>query len=144
VKSSAAAVLQAIVRLWQQHPEWQRVRIEGHADVRGDPAFNQALSERRAANVRDALIKLGMSPEAVVAEGYGATRLLTTGTDEEDHRKNRRVEFAVIARYGDVGAPTAPPGADGSAGSDPAQPSMQNPFEDPEAGATQGGPEVQP
>jgi OOP family OmpA-OmpF porin len=68
-----------------------KVRIEGHADIRGDAAFNQALSERRAANVRAALIKLGMNPEIVTAEGFGATRLLTTGTTEEDHRANRRV-----------------------------------------------------
>lgn len=106
VKSSGVPVLSAIVRLWKQHPEWMRVRIEGHADLRGDPAFNQELSQRRAANVRATLIKLGMKPDVIIAEGYGSTRPLTTGTTDEDHRKNRRVEFAVLARYGDPPAPT--------------------------------------
>ena len=108
MKSSAQPVLQAIVELWKQHPEWMKVRIEGHADIRGDASANQALSERRAANVRANLIKLGLNPEVITAEGFGATRLLNTGTTEEDHRANRRVEFVVIARYGDEGAPDLP------------------------------------
>jgi outer membrane protein OmpA-like peptidoglycan-associated protein len=94
----AEPVLRAIVRLWHQHPEWKKVRIEGHADARGDAAFNQQLSERRAANVRDALIRLGMKKDLVTAEGFGASQLLTHGTSEEDHQANRRVEFLVIAR----------------------------------------------
>jgi len=91
-------VLKAIIQLWTQHPEWKKVRIEGHADARGDAAFNQQLSERRAANVRDSLIKLGMDKELVTAEGFGARQLLKQGESEEDHKANRRVEFVVIAR----------------------------------------------
>lgn len=91
-------ILRALIRLWRQHPEWKKVRIEGHADARGDEAFNQQLSERRAANVRDALIKLGMRKELITAEGFGARQLLTQGSTEEDHQANRRVEFVVIAR----------------------------------------------
>jgi len=111
VKSTATPVLSAIVRLWKQHPEWMRVRIEGHADLRGDPAVNQELSQRRAANVRATLIKLGIKPDVIIAEGFGATRPLTTGTSDDDHRKNRRVEFAVLARFGDSqsSAPTPDP-----------------------------------
>lgn len=96
-------VLKAIIRLWKQHPEWRKVRIEGHADARGDAAFNQQLSERRAANVRDSLVRLGLDKEMVTAEGFGATQLLKEGDSEEDHQVNRRVEFVVIARE-------APPG----------------------------------
>lgn len=138
VKSSAMPVLEAIVRLWRQHPEWTKVRIEGHADVRGDAQFNQELSERRAANVRAALVKLGMSPDIIVAEGFGASRLLTTGTDEEDHRKNRRVEFVVIARYGDDGTVEPPPAEPEAAKPAPQQDTtvLIDPDEDPEAGAT--------
>jgi outer membrane protein OmpA-like peptidoglycan-associated protein len=105
VKNGAKPVLEAIVTLWKQHPEWLKVGIEGHADARGDAAFNQSLSERRAANVRAALIKLGLDPDKITAEGFGATRLRTQGTTEEDHRANRRVEFVVIARHGDAAAP---------------------------------------
>jgi outer membrane protein OmpA-like peptidoglycan-associated protein len=110
VRSGAAPVLEAIVNLWKQHPEWTRVRIEGHADATGNAAFNQKLSERRAANVREALIKLGMRADVIVAEGFGSTKLLTQGTTDDDHRKNRRVEFVVVARYDDIPPqPATPP-----------------------------------
>lgn len=152
VKSSAQPVMEAIVELWKQHPEWMKVRIEGHADVRGDAAFNQALSERRAANVRASLIKHGLKPELIVAEGFGATRLLTTGTTEEDHRANRRVEFVVIARYGDEGAPDLPPPSGPATETAPtrttapsADPPPKDPLEDPESGAVRSAPkEVKP
>jgi outer membrane protein OmpA-like peptidoglycan-associated protein len=135
VKSSAIPVLEAIVRLCRQHPEWRKVRVEGHADARGDAAQNQELSEHRAANVRAALIKLGMETELVTAEGYGSTRLLTRGTEEEDHRRNRRVEFAVIARYEDGVPPAA--ASEVPAAKPSEEPAPLNPFEDPEAGAVE-------
>lgn len=89
-------VLRAIVRLSKQHPEWTKFRVEGHADARGDEKFNQELSERRAINVREQLVALGMDKDMVVAEGYGATVLQDKGDTEEAHQANRRVEFVVI------------------------------------------------
>jgi len=109
IKRSAEPVLRAIVKLHSQHPEWTKVRVEGHADVRGETEFNQELSERRAANVREALIEVGMKPELVVAEGFGASRPLTTEVSEEAHSKNRRVEFVVIARHDGSSAPLLAP-----------------------------------
>ena len=44
--------MRAIVKLQSQHPEWSKMRIEGHADIRGDGQYNQNLSERRATTVR--------------------------------------------------------------------------------------------
>jgi outer membrane protein OmpA-like peptidoglycan-associated protein len=108
VNRGGDAVLKAIVRLQQQHPEWKKVRIEGHADVRGDESFNIALSQRRAANVRDALIKRGMNPELVIAEGYGSSQPLSQGTEDKDHQMNRRVEFVVISREMPPLAPKPP------------------------------------
>ncbi|MDB4972677.1 MAG: Flagellar motor rotation protein MotB [Myxococcaceae bacterium] len=114
IKQSAGPVLRAIVKLYSQHPEWTKVRIEGHADARGDAGFNQQLSERRASNVREALLEMGVKPEVVVAQGYGATRLLTPEVDDEGHTKNRRVEFVVIARVPSSSAPLFAPGTAGT------------------------------
>ena len=97
VRSAARPVLSAVVRLQRQHPEWLRVRIEGHADVRGEEGRNLQLSERRAQRVRAALVKLGMDPELVVAQGFGSSRVRDTGKSAEAHRRNRRVEFVVIS-----------------------------------------------
>jgi outer membrane protein OmpA-like peptidoglycan-associated protein len=106
-------VLAAIVRLCKQHPDWRKVRVEGHADVRGHAQLNQVLSERRAITVREALIRHGLDPSMITAEGFGATRPLADGTSDSDHRTNRRVEFVVIARDGSI-----VPGAIPSTGSE--------------------------
>ncbi len=140
VKSSAKPVLEAIVALWQQHPEWSKVRIEGHADVRGDAAFNLELSERRAANVRAALIHLGFPADMMVSEGFGASRLLTTGTSEDDHRTNRRVEFVVLART-QSGAAVEKPLPVPPVRSEPAQKSQD---ESPADAAREAGEEATP
>lgn len=100
VKSSARPVLAAIVELWRQHPEWGGLRVEGHADQRGDAEWNQTLSERRAARVRDALIELGMPADAIETIGHGASRPRDARRTEAAYERNRRVEFVVIAREG--------------------------------------------
>ncbi|AKF06649.1 OmpA family protein [Sandaracinus amylolyticus] len=100
VKHSAQPVLAAIVELYRQHPEWMRVRVEGHADTRGDAEYNQELSERRAEHVRDELVELGMPSEIIEVVGYGTQRPRDTRDTEEAHARNRRVEFVVVARSG--------------------------------------------
>lgn len=96
VKSGARPVLDAIVHLWKQHPEWTELRVEGHTDQQGKASFNQRLSERRAANVRRELVRRGIPGQIIQAEGFGATRLRDTGTTEQAHQRNRRVEFVVV------------------------------------------------
>lgn len=98
IKSKAKPVLEAIVTLQRQHPEWISVRVEGHADARGDAAFNQDLSVRRAENVRESLVELGIPSGLIDSIGYGATRLRDLRETEEGHQYNRRVEFVVVAR----------------------------------------------
>jgi len=98
VKSSARPVLAAIVMLWSLHPEWAQVRVEGHADARGDAAFNQELSERRAAHVRDALVELGMPTGMIEVRGFGASQPRDTRQTEVGFQRNRRVEFVVTER----------------------------------------------
>ncbi|MGF1466339.1 MAG: OmpA family protein [Sandaracinaceae bacterium] len=98
VKSRARPVLEAIVNLYRQHPEWTQVRIEGHADVRGTPRFNQRLSELRAQQVRRWLVRFGIPGDAIDAVGYGETRPRAWGQAEHIHQANRRVEFVVLSR----------------------------------------------
>ncbi len=98
VKSAARPVLAAIVHLYKQHPEWMKIRIEGHADQRGREEYNQELSEQRAQHVRDALIKLGIPADMIEAVGYGSTRPRDLRKEEAAYARNRRVEFVVVAR----------------------------------------------
>ncbi len=52
----------------------EAVRIEGYTDGMGAPAYNQALSVRRADAVRNYLVNKGVPASKIQAVGYGATR----------------------------------------------------------------------
>jgi hypothetical protein len=105
VVHAARPILKAIVKLKEQHPEWVSLRIEGHADARGNARYNQELSERRANHVMEELIKLGIPASQIHAVGFGASRLRDKREDEDAHQRNRRVEFVVEAqRMTPVGA----------------------------------------
>lgn len=78
------------------------VTVEGHTDGRGSEAYNQRLSERRAASVRDWLVAQGYLRDAAV-QGHGETRPVAPnehadGSDDpEGRQRNRRVEIRVDA-----------------------------------------------
>jgi outer membrane protein OmpA-like peptidoglycan-associated protein len=71
------------------------VTIEGHTDVRGDDAYNQALSQRRAESVRTWLKDHGADATRLTATGAGESRPVRTGDTEADHQANRRVEIRI-------------------------------------------------
>ncbi len=71
------------------------VSIVGHTDIRGDAAYNTALSERRANAVKAWLIGHGVSATRVTASGAGKSRPLEPGDTEDAHRANRRVEISL-------------------------------------------------
>jgi outer membrane protein OmpA-like peptidoglycan-associated protein len=74
--------------------------IEGHTDNKGIKEYNQKLSERRAASVKDWLVAHGVSSSMTI-RGWGATKpvapnSLPNGRDDPAGRqKNRRVEIVV-------------------------------------------------
>jgi len=79
-----------------------RVLVEGHTDAKGNDAYNQALSERRAASVRDWLVRNSGEPRArFTTKGYGKARPVAANTradgsdDPQGREKNRRVEIVV-------------------------------------------------
>jgi len=51
--------------------------LEGHADVRGSAAFNQALSERRVARVKSFLVQQGVPEADIETKAFGAQHNLT-------------------------------------------------------------------
>lgn len=72
--------------------------IEGHTDNVGTAEFNQALSEKRAAAVRETLVsQFGVPPSRLVTKGFGFTRPLESNDSVEGRARNRRVELACAA-----------------------------------------------
>ncbi len=74
------------------------VRIEGHTDDVGKLKSNMKLSQDRADAVRKFLVRLGVNPGQLVAEGFGPTRPVASNRTRAGKAKNRRVEFHMIEK----------------------------------------------
>ncbi len=100
----AAKELELVVRELKQDPTL-KIEIRSHTDSRASTTFNDALSQRRSEVTREHLIARGIQPERLVAKGLGERHLLNRCKDgvectEEEHHRNRRTEFIVIACEG--------------------------------------------
>jgi hypothetical protein len=62
--------------------------LEGHADHRGSPAYNQVLTERRVARVKNFLVEQGVPESAIDTKAFGAERNLTTDQVKESVVQN--------------------------------------------------------
>jgi outer membrane protein OmpA-like peptidoglycan-associated protein len=69
------------------------VDIIGHADSDGSDSYNQQLSERRAASVRDYLSTQGVQTVRMVASGRGESDPLVPNTTAANKAQNRRVQI---------------------------------------------------
>ncbi len=69
--------------------------IEGNSDERGTNEYNLALGERRAINVKEYMVNLGVNPMRIRTVSYGEERPLFTGQNELDWSMNRRTDCIV-------------------------------------------------
>ncbi len=78
------------------------IELHGYASKVGGSKHNQDLSERRARNVREALLSYDIEPSRVRIVGFGDTHLAQQGTDEVSHALNRRVTASVVGYKGET------------------------------------------
>jgi outer membrane protein OmpA-like peptidoglycan-associated protein len=71
--------------------------IVGHTDAQGDDAYNQRLSERRAASAAAYLTQQGVPGARVRTVGRGETEPVAANDSETGRQQNRRVEVALYA-----------------------------------------------
>jgi outer membrane protein OmpA-like peptidoglycan-associated protein len=69
------------------------IQVTGYADRSGSPGYNQRLSERRANNVSNALVRLGVPRQAQVVGGRGENDNRVPTADGVREPQNRRVEI---------------------------------------------------
>ena len=78
------------------------MRVDGHTDIHpiATPEFpsNWELSSARAISVVRYLMQAGISPEHLVAAGFGEFQPIDTGTSDEALAKNRRIELKLTER----------------------------------------------
>ena len=72
------------------------VTLTGHTDTVGSPDVNMTLSQRRAAAVRNALVREGVPATAITGGGQGEASLPVQTADNVDERRNRSVDIAVV------------------------------------------------
>ena len=70
---------------------WTSGVIEGHTDSIGSDAYNQKLSERRAATVREYLIAQGIAESRMAPTGFGESQPVADNKTAEGRAENRRV-----------------------------------------------------
>lgn len=91
---AGVATVRKLAEVLVQNPE-RTVLVEGFTDSTGGTAHNQALSERRANSVRDALLGMGVGRERVAARGYGEAHPVAPNDTAGNRQLNRRVEIVL-------------------------------------------------
>jgi outer membrane protein OmpA-like peptidoglycan-associated protein len=93
IKPESNSVLKEIGNLMKENAGL-KVKIVGHTSSDGDDAVNLELSKKRAAAIKDALVKDHKIEEArLQTEGKGETQPVGDNKTKEGQAQNRRVEF---------------------------------------------------
>lgn len=71
----------------------EMVIATGHTDNVGTDAYNQKLSERRAAAVKEYLASKGIATSKITTLGKGESQPVATNKTKEGRQKNRRVDI---------------------------------------------------
>jgi outer membrane protein OmpA-like peptidoglycan-associated protein len=69
--------------------------LEGHADIRGTAAYNQALSERRVARTRSYLVEQGVPADHIETKAFGFQKNLLKNLLVVRLANNRRVDVTL-------------------------------------------------
>lgn len=87
--------LEKLISLMKANPKMV-IKLEGHTESTASYESSMRLSQKRVNEVRYYLMRKGIDVHRVKAEGFGNTRPITYGKDEESQKINRRVEFRVL------------------------------------------------
>jgi outer membrane protein OmpA-like peptidoglycan-associated protein len=93
IREESEPTLREIGELLRRHGDWA-LSIDGHTDGIASDAFNLSLSQRRAAAVKDALVKrYGVDAARLSTAGHGKSQPIDTNETAEGRARNRRVEL---------------------------------------------------
>jgi OmpA-OmpF porin, OOP family len=92
IRGESRPTLEKVVAILKEKPDW-RLTVEGHTDNIGGEAFNQTLSDKRAAAVKNYLTAAGIEPSRLNAVGLGLSQPVAGNETEAGRAQNRRVEL---------------------------------------------------
>jgi hypothetical protein len=93
IRPQSDSTLDAIAAMMKRDPTW-KLTVTGHTDNVGGDASNLALSERRSASVKAALVSRGISADRLATGGAGASSPKATNATLVGRAQNRRVELS--------------------------------------------------
>jgi outer membrane protein OmpA-like peptidoglycan-associated protein len=94
LRSGAREKLARVSGIVSGHPGL-KLEVEGHTDSVGSDAYNQGLSERRAASVKDFLSSNGVKVDSITSQGFGESQPVADNNTAAGRQQNRRVEIVV-------------------------------------------------
>jgi peptidoglycan-associated lipoprotein len=95
IRGDEQALVDADAKFLAAHPN-EKLLIEGHCDERGSEDYNMALGQSRAKQVRDALVRQGISADRIKLISLGKEQpFCTTAENESCWSENRRAHFVL-------------------------------------------------
>lgn len=94
--TNAKANLDKLVPVFSEYADTD-IKIYGYTDSTGKAAFNQTLSEKRSASVKQYLIAKGVNASRIETQGMGINDPIASNETKEGRAQNRRVEFTITA-----------------------------------------------
>jgi len=85
---------------WLRENRAGRLTVVGHGDDRGSRAYNLALGNRRAAAVKDYLVRSGAAPEGITTLSQGKDKPFDRRRTRAARASNRRVHFVFTPATG--------------------------------------------
>lgn len=99
IRPDAEPTLNALADVLRQNPGI-RIQLGSHTDCRGNDAYNQNLSQKRAESAVNYLIGKGINADRLGALGYGesspAVSCVCSRCTEAEHQSNRRTTFKIV------------------------------------------------
>lgn len=95
LNSSFYDVLNSVALVVNEY-EQTVIEVAGHTDSTGSNAYNQQLSERRAASVADYLTTRDVLDDRIIEVGMGEERPIADNSTETGRQANRRVELTLV------------------------------------------------
>jgi flagellar motor protein MotB len=93
IRPQSDSTLDDIATMMKRDPTW-KLTVTGHTDNVGGDASNLALSQRRSASVKAALVSRGISADRLATGGSGASAPKATNATLAGRAQNRRVELS--------------------------------------------------
>lgn len=90
LKATSYNELDQIAEMMKENP-FVTIHLDGHTDFVGDVAQNMILSQNRVEEVKNYMVKKGVTAKKITTKAWGGTKPLI----KESSEKNRRVEFTI-------------------------------------------------